>query len=73
MWSEEGAIVVQIPYGQFMARGVQWAPDGKSAILMSKDKCSVAYLDCLNPDTKANNKENIPNAQMKALNIINNH
>ena len=72
MWSDEGAIVVQIPFGQFLARGILWAPDGQSAIMLSKDKCSVAYLDCLKPGT--NNKENIPNmtAHMKALNIINN-
>ena len=69
MWSEEGAILVQIPYGQFMARGVTWSPDGKSAILLSKDKCSVAYLDCIKPGSS--NKENIPTSQIKALNIIN--
>ena len=70
MWSEEGAIVVQIPYGQFMARGLIWSPDGQSAILLSKDKCSVAYLDCTK---EGSNKENIPSmtAHMKALNIIN--
>ena len=68
MWSESGAMIIQIPHANFNAKQLIWSKAGKSFILLGK--CSVAYLDC--PATLNSEKENIPTDQMKHLNIINN-
>ena len=63
MWSESGAMIIKIPHANFNAKQLIWSKAGKSFILIGKDKCSVAYLDC--PAALNSEKENIPTDQMK--------
>ena len=40
MWSESGAMIIQIPHANFNAKQLIWSKAGKSFILIGKDKCS---------------------------------
>ena len=72
MWTDKGAMVIEIPHGNFNARGILWDIVGKSFVLFGKDKCCVAYVE--NTPKSLQDKENNPkaiNQQLKNLNIIN--